>query len=145
MSISRKELISQYDIKEQELQDLLDALCNKPEDANNIGIIRRALRGDYSDFGSSHAMPQHLMVEHFKQASYNDLIQRVYDGDFDYNYGAKPSAKNPNFEAAATNVARQENSMFALVNVLSKKPNITIGEFATEARAEEAKLNSNMK
>jgi len=139
MSLSRKTVISQYDIREPELKSLIDALCEKPEDANNMSIIKNALRGDYSDFGSRHAMPQFVLADHFKTAGYDDLIPRIYAGDFDHNYGPKPNVTHPNHEGAAANRARQEQSMFTMLKALSDNPKITMGEMDEVMRAEEAK------
>lgn len=124
MSQSRKDLIAQYDIKEPALKELLDDLCSKPEDANNITIIKKALRGIYSDFGSPLAMPELTLNEHLKQAGYPDLAAKVYTGNYDHNYGPKPSAANPNFAAATQHRKDQEqsmaNSMFSIIAQLQK-------------------------
>lgn len=115
MSQSRKDLIAQYDIQEPELKALLDDLCTKPEDANNLVIIKKALRGIYSDFGSPLDDPNTTLIHHLQIAGYADLVKKAINGDYDYNYGPKPSASHPDFAAASKLRDNQEQEMMKSV------------------------------
>lgn len=88
MPKSRSDLIARYDIQEEGLKNLIEDLCSKPEDANNLTFVEKALRGYYSDYGSTTISPMHT---DFKTAGYDDLLSKVNKYDHDFAAKAKPS------------------------------------------------------
>lgn len=90
MSQSRKEIISQYVIQEPGLQNLINDLYNKPEDVNNIAIIKNALRGLYSDVHSSPASQNTTLITHLEMAGYKDLAKNAEHGQYHYHHAAVP-------------------------------------------------------
>lgn len=92
MSKSRKTMLSQFNIQEDGLQKLIDDLCTKNEDDLNLAIIKKALYGTYSDFGSSADMPVTLLAMHLNSAGYPDMAKNAEQGKYDHPFGAKLSA-----------------------------------------------------
>lgn len=121
MSQSRQVLVSQYDIKEEGLKKLIDDLCQQPEEPKNMRLVQCALRGTYSDFGSSEVMPSTLLIAHLQSAalrydSYNALIKKAEQGEYDHNYGPQPSASHPSPEQANQHFQAQKQSFADSMN-----------------------------
>ena len=90
-------MIESYLKPENGLQALLNDLCNKEASELNLKIIKQALKGDYSDFGSTTKDISGLVTLHreLKLARYDDLVKNIYTGKYDHNFGPKPSASHP--------------------------------------------------
>ncbi|MDR3441479.1 MAG: hypothetical protein P4L65_00510 [Legionella sp.] len=90
----REELIAKYNIIEEGLQALVKDLLALPDNSNNRVILQKALKGIYSDFGSSVDMPRtelqtHLAAAKKTEPAYEALLQEAYKGTYDHDTGAK--------------------------------------------------------
>jgi hypothetical protein len=101
MSITRQELIAKYEIKESGLKNLLEALCEKPEEGNNLTIIKNALNGSYSNLGSRYRFPTSRLKEDLEKAGYTDLVknfeERLFKHDFNHNFPPRLSVTHPDY------------------------------------------------
>lgn len=132
MSKSREATLSEYVTEEKGLKNLLDDLCLKKEDDINLSIIKKALSGTYSDYGSEFALPNMLLVEDLNKAGYEDLTENAIEGEYEHNYGAQASAKHPSpeqadklYQAQKQSFADTLNSFFAGLKMRSSPENDT--------------------
>jgi hypothetical protein len=49
-------------------------------------LAERAEKGEFSDFGSPHAMPVTMLVQALKRAGHDGLALRAQRGDFDHDH-----------------------------------------------------------
>lgn len=110
---SRENMVQDYIIKEEGLKALVTDLLAKADDNNNDSILRGALRGRYSDFGSS-ATPCLLLAEHLKAANYTDMANKVFQGTYEHDGPAKRVKKSPQ------EVAERHAQCLAAIGKLAK-------------------------
>ncbi|QKF94840.1 hypothetical protein QKU48_gp1382 [Fadolivirus algeromassiliense] len=67
-------------------ENLINDLKEKPESYGRDKIIQLACRGHYSDFGSPLHFPMLTLVKHLKELGYDDMVQKVFNGDYDHDF-----------------------------------------------------------
>jgi hypothetical protein len=106
MTTPRQKLISEYVIDDPNLQALLDALCEKQENKQNLLIIRKALKGVYAEEGDYEGCL--TLYGDLNKAGYLDLAERATRDDYTYDFAPKPSPSHPHAAAATAIRTNQE-------------------------------------
>ena len=101
--MKREAIIKKYMIKDENLKRLLNDLILKPDSKPNRRLMQNALDGEYSDFGSSEALPLMMLECELRGEGYADLAKNVLKGLYDHPYGAKlKSETKPKADATTT-------------------------------------------
>ncbi|KTD60927.1 hypothetical protein [Legionella shakespearei] len=93
--MKRGEFVETCSIREKELQKLVNQIMSRPDTRENRILLQHALKGDYSDFGSSHPLPNHLLFAELEAANavepesdWGAVLRNAHNGEYEHGYGA---------------------------------------------------------
>jgi hypothetical protein len=70
--------------EENEWKNFWTDLMTKPKSSKRKNIEEKALEKIYHDFESTVACPKTTLLHDLKEAGYNDMVEKVIQGNYDF-------------------------------------------------------------